>query len=316
MVHLVVYTIIAGSVMMNSVAASDLYKKGSKGSNSCPKGYGHIITHAECKKAGDALDTSLHRTPIGSWSHVPPYCSYQSGFTYGKAGDRSVHFNKKRSGKNDGGYTPICKRLDRCNGLKPCFFGSDACTKEKPCSAYVGDCDSDDQCAGDLVCVITKGPQADFCQPKGTPRPRGKQPAFTKGVKECNSYEYDTGKCTACPGYWYQSCPTKTFEHYGLKMTGRGYESGQKYCGFLSCKVKCTVLTYDWGCGCNRTLPVDGWCIDEDLYEVDDSKRRRAESVATRRRAESPVLGNLLAEIEGQSDGNDEAGDDKTRVVE
>merc|ERR1719192_305584 len=182
--------------------------------------------------------------------------------------------------------------LDRCNGLKPCFFGSDACTKEKPCSAYVGDCDSDDQCAGDLVCVITKGPQADFCQPKGTPRPKGKQPAFTKGVKECNSYEYDTGKCTACPGYWYQSCPTKTFEHYGIKTTGRGYESGQKHCGFLMCKVKCTIKSFDYGCGCNQAQPVDGWCLDVVLNEIYYPKnsgrklRRRAESIATRRRAE------------------------------
>merc|ERR1719192_837543 len=218
----------------------------------------------------------------------------------------------KIDGKLTGGSAPdICKPLglDRCTGLQPCFFGSDACTKEKPCSAWVGDCDSDDQCAGDLVCVIAKGPQADFCQPKGTPKPRGKQPAFTKGVKECKAYEYDTGKCTACPGYWYQSCPTKTFEHYGIKMTGRGYESGQKYCGFLSCKVKCTIRSYDYGCGCNQAQPVDGWCIDVvsyDIYYPKNSGRY------LRRRAESPVLGNLLAEIEAQSDGNDEAGDEKT----
>lgn len=84
--------------------ASNVYVKGTARSNSCPKGYGHIKTHGECKLAGDAMNASLHRTPTGSWGHVPPYCSYQSG------GDKSVHFNKKSSGKNDGGYTPICKR--------------------------------------------------------------------------------------------------------------------------------------------------------------------------------------------------------------
>merc|ERR1712154_209200 len=51
--------------------------------------------------------------------------------------------------------------------------GGDACTKWRPCGAYHGDCDSDDECAGDLVCVPDKktgklrgGEDYDFCRPK------------------------------------------------------------------------------------------------------------------------------------------------------
>merc|ERR1719150_2618573 len=83
--------------------APAVYKKGAKGDNDCPEGYAHITTTAECEQATEELDGSLHRTPVGSWGHVPPYCSYQSG------GDKSVHFNRNALGKNDGGYSPICK---------------------------------------------------------------------------------------------------------------------------------------------------------------------------------------------------------------
>lgn len=96
--------IISGISIWDPCNAPATYKMGAKGSNACPWGYVPIKDHAECKAAGDHLDAALHRTPSGSWGHVPPYCSYQSG------GDQSVHFNTKTTGKNDGNYTPICLR--------------------------------------------------------------------------------------------------------------------------------------------------------------------------------------------------------------
>merc|ERR1711879_709042 len=114
----------------------------------------------------------------------------------------------------------------------------------------------------------------DFCQPKGTTVPKGYRAKFTKGSKDCKAYEYDSGRCTACPGSLHQSCPKKTKEIYGLKTTHNGIPSGDKYCGFLGCKMKCKVFVQDYGCGCNRPQPVDGWCMDAKQLSWDYSKGR------------------------------------------
>ena len=39
--------------------------------------------------------------------------------------------------------------LSDCNGERG---SSDCCTKDNPCEVGGGDCDEDDDCAGDLVC--------------------------------------------------------------------------------------------------------------------------------------------------------------------
>lgn len=43
----------------------------------------------------------------GSWPHVPPGCSVQSG------GDWAAHFNRNNSVGNDGSYTPVCEARAR-----------------------------------------------------------------------------------------------------------------------------------------------------------------------------------------------------------
>merc|ERR1712173_123341 len=55
----------------------------------------------------------------------------------------------------------------------PCNLGGSSCSPSKPCGPYHGDCDSDSECAGDLVCVPDKktgrlsgGGQYDYCRPK------------------------------------------------------------------------------------------------------------------------------------------------------
>jgi len=59
----------------------------------------------------------------------------------------------------------------------------------------------------------------------------------------CCSHSYWTGRCTGCPGYWYQTCDS-------------GYrDSDQKGCGFLGCETKCynSCRYKNYGCGCNNS---------------------------------------------------------------
>jgi len=79
------------------------YAKGA--ANACPAGYVHIESFEECKRAAEILGAKAGsgRTWTGSHGRIPPFCSYQS------RGDDAVHFNTDAKGKNDGGYTPICK---------------------------------------------------------------------------------------------------------------------------------------------------------------------------------------------------------------
>merc|ERR1711879_207955 len=156
----------------------------------------------------------------------------------------------------------------------------------------------------------------DFCQPKGTTVPKGYRAKFTKGSKDCKAYEYDSGRCTACPGSLHQSCPKKTKEIYGLKTTHNGIPSGDKYCGFLGCKMKCKVFVQDYGCGCNRPQPVDGWCMDAKQLSWDYSKGRVEVGWKRRRAEDSSVLSGLLAEIEQTAaEGGDVEREDQKIVV-
>ena len=52
---------------------------------------------------GFALPQGHRRNLVaGSWGHVPVGCSVQSG------GDWAAHFNRRASGSNDGGHSPVC----------------------------------------------------------------------------------------------------------------------------------------------------------------------------------------------------------------
>merc|ERR1740130_2189216 len=51
----------------------------------------------------------------GSWAHVPVGCSAQSG------GDWAAHFNRRASGNNDGGYSPVCTGPEAVSS--PTFVG-------------------------------------------------------------------------------------------------------------------------------------------------------------------------------------------------
>jgi len=65
------------------------------------------VNEAECLEAVRALlpaGQAQGRSHLvaGSWGHVPVGCSVQSG------GDWAAHFNRRASGSNDGGYSPVC----------------------------------------------------------------------------------------------------------------------------------------------------------------------------------------------------------------
>lgn len=65
-----------------------------------------------------------------------------------------------------------------------------------------------------------------------------------KSVTNCPTNRW-SGQCTACPGYWYQTC------------RGNEYDNGQRGCGFLNagCETKCTDDDgngKDYGCGCGK----------------------------------------------------------------
>merc|ERR1712154_290062 len=116
---------------------------------------------------------------------------------------------------------------------------------------------------------------------------------------------YKTGKCTACPGSWYQDCPVRTETMFGIKTHYKGFGLGDSYCGFLGCEMKCAVKFFDFGCGCNRPAPKDGWCAGDTTehglnYKMNSSKPKIDTTYCRRRLVESPVLADLLAKIEGR----------------
>ena len=75
------------------------------GSNGCISA---DVSEAECLKPvqGFVFPQSqaqgMWNLVAGSWGHVPVGCSVQSG------DDWAAHFNRRASGSNDGGYSPIC----------------------------------------------------------------------------------------------------------------------------------------------------------------------------------------------------------------
>jgi len=86
------------------------------------------VNEVECLHAVRALlpdgqDQGRRNLVAGQWNHVPPGCSVQSG------GDWAAHYNRRSSGFNDGGYTPVCaghEALDSHLGAA----GTDICTTE------------------------------------------------------------------------------------------------------------------------------------------------------------------------------------------
>jgi len=88
-----------------------------------------------------------------------------------------------------------------------------------------------------------------------------RSPAFTGPPRRCNDYTYKTGRCTACPGQWYQKCQNVRDRVEGLQTEMKGMANGSSYCGFLGCELNCKVFIWDFGCGCNRGAPVNGRCL-------------------------------------------------------
>jgi len=81
------------------------YHLAAKGANQCDSGA--TPQEEECEAAADAMASEWGRTQgrqnlvAGSWGHVPPGCSVQSG------GDWAAHYNR-RQGKNEGIYSLVC----------------------------------------------------------------------------------------------------------------------------------------------------------------------------------------------------------------
>jgi len=66
--------------------------------------------------------------------------------------------------------------------------------------------------------------------------------AGAEARRACPRYFW-RGQCTACPGYWYQSCG------------GGNSDANQRGCGFLGCETQCLDPDgngYDLGCGCDK----------------------------------------------------------------
>jgi len=73
------------------------------------------VSEAECLDAVRALlpegqAQGRQNLVAGSWGHVPPGCSVQS------RGDWAAHYNRRDSGSNDGGYTPVCSGQEAVTG--------------------------------------------------------------------------------------------------------------------------------------------------------------------------------------------------------
>jgi len=76
----------------------------------------------------------------------------------------------EREADRDLGY--VCPEDSVGKPVQLVKLGGEACSSSKPCEAYHGDCDSDSECAGDLICVPDKetgslsGGGVDYCLPK------------------------------------------------------------------------------------------------------------------------------------------------------
>merc|ERR1719412_380905 len=118
---------------------------------------------------------------------------------------------------SNGGYECPPPTNPRCNPLTWEAYDNECCSAEEPCGLGEGDCDSDDECAGDMVCGTNNclqkrrneklfTPQADCCElprveGQGNPNclPSG-VPAFAEYksqknflLKECCSEEHPCG---------------------------------------------------------------------------------------------------------------------------
>jgi len=173
-----------------------------------------------------------------------------------------------------------------CTAGSPCNLGGSSCSPSKPCGPYHGDCDSDRDCAGDLVCVPDKktgrlsgGHEADYCRPESEDwRKLSWKPAeFTGKPRDCQDIKVKT-KCTACPSKIYTTCPTILANYYGRRAELILEDDGEEYCGFLSCRVKCKATILNYGCGCNRPKPINGKCYDDKTEMTFRGHRRMEES--------------------------------------
>jgi len=87
------------------VKLQQAYVAGTEGSDSCPGGADAVV-EGKCLEAVVSVlpagATQGRKTLVaGSWGHVPPGCSMQSG------GDWAAHYNRQ-NGNNVGTYTPVC----------------------------------------------------------------------------------------------------------------------------------------------------------------------------------------------------------------
>jgi len=87
------------------------YSWGSPGTNFCLAGM-TSVSEFECLVAVQTMlagqRQGRRQLVAGSWGHVPPGCSAQTGFTHGQHGDNAAHYNRNPNGRNDGGYTAVC----------------------------------------------------------------------------------------------------------------------------------------------------------------------------------------------------------------
>merc|ERR1719329_1870557 len=126
---------------------------GVAGSNICTT---ESISEAEClEEVQDRLPEGQaqgrQNLVAGSWSHVPPGCSVQSG------GDWAAHFNRRTSGNNDGGYTPVCAGHEPVlahAGVRGSNFCTTASVTEAECLDAVRDLLPDGQSQGRRNLVV------------------------------------------------------------------------------------------------------------------------------------------------------------------
>jgi len=94
------------------------------GANFCP-GASQTIDEESCLAAAASIVTETQgRAHLvgGSWKHVPPGCSVQSG------GDWATHFNRRSTGNNDGTYSLVCTERD-IDTAAQCNVDGSACTQ-------------------------------------------------------------------------------------------------------------------------------------------------------------------------------------------
>merc|ERR1719219_3078389 len=167
-------------------ASVDDYVWGEHGVGDCPEGSSPIRTVAECEAASGVVGLRFDATRevckpgescvcnargCGRPENPRERCA-NTRFTWGNiSGQARLLCSRDRDSGGLKPPTPEPTRDGECTEASPCDLGGNGCGPYRPCYEFQGDCDSDEDCAGYLVCVpdaetgmLSGGGYTDFCR--------------------------------------------------------------------------------------------------------------------------------------------------------